>query len=140
MANHITKEEMNSRLNFGNLCHIFSEVANGLLWVPNLYGDKGGKIKLGIKQEDVVNTIYSLILSNDDLSVLGMGTTPSTASKLWTHKCEVQDYFRKRALQDDKAVELICENFKKRVFINLNDDQRHNLLCGYPFSSANKSP
>lgn len=130
MANNITKEEMNSRLNFGNLCHVFDEVTNGLLWVPDLLGDKGGKIKSGIKHENVVDTLYSLVLSDDDLSVLGTGTTPSTASKLWTHKCDVQDYIRKRALQNDKAVELICKNFEKRIFINLNDHQRHNLLTG----------
>ena len=129
MANCITKEDMDSRLNFGNLCRVFNEVANGHLWVPDLFGDEKGKVKSGITHSIVVDTIYSLILSDNDLSVLGTGTTPSTASKLWTHKCDVQDYIQKRA-QNDKAVELICDNFKKRIFINLNDHQRHNLLTG----------
>lgn len=128
MANHITKEVMDSRLNFGNLCRILSETVNGLLWVPDLDGDEVGKLKSGIKHEDVVNTMYSLILSNDKLSMLGTGTSRATASRLWTHKCEVQDYIRRIALQNDNAVTLICENFQKRIFVNLKDDQRHNLL------------
>lgn len=128
MAKCITKEEMDSRLNFGNLCRVFTIVTNKAIWVPGLYGEKGGKRKPNATKGEIVDAICSLILPDENLDMLGNGTTPPTATKLWSHQCDVQSYIRGQALQNDEAVDLIRKNFEKRIFTYLSDDQRHNLL------------
>lgn len=135
MSKQNTPEDMKNRLNFASLCRILREATDNRLWVPDCDTGKSGQIRSRAKQEQVVDTVYSLLLTEQDNMV---AAKEKQASLLCSNKYAVNRDFRQKA-EEDGAAECIRQNFEKYIFQNMSDLQRRvfldklqNLVDGLP--------
>lgn len=113
-------------LNFGSLCIALREIANGCLWVPDCFGT-GGKRLVRVKQSQVVDTVYSLLLTDEERAVSWVPTSERDASMVVRNLHSIRPELWELALQKDRP-KIIYQNFEKHIYAYFDDRQRHNFL------------
>lgn len=114
-------------LQFGSLCNILREVSKNCLWVPYYNVEKLGYQAVGVTQKQVVDTVYSLILSDEECARMLVPASEKEASFVVRNLSPIRPEFRQMASLP-QAAEKIRRNFCVRIDAHFSDRQRHNLL------------